>query len=79
MPYARVLSIRDLATGKDVPVAENLTTPCVLPLPPGRYRVALSCPELGRAVEREIQVASAAPTLLSEPFLSPMALASTLR
>jgi serine/threonine-protein kinase len=79
MPYARVLSIRDLATGKDVSVAENLTTPCVLPLAPGRYRVALSCPELGRTVEREIQVASAAPTLLSEPFLSPTALASTLR
>lgn len=79
MPFARVVAIRNLLTGRDVPVEAALTTPCVVPLEPGRYRVSLLCPELGRNVEREVQVASAAPTLLSEPFLSPTALAESLR
>jgi serine/threonine protein kinase len=79
MPYAHVVSIRDLLTGRDVPVEASLTTPCVVPLEQGRYRVTLSCPQLGRTVEREVQVVSALPTLLSEPFLSPTALAESFR
>jgi serine/threonine-protein kinase len=42
MPWARVVSIRDEAAQKDVPVSSELTTPLLIELPPARYRVTLA-------------------------------------
>jgi hypothetical protein len=80
-PYARVESVTDLKSGRGLPLASSAETPYLMPVvPPGRYRVVLSCPSLdGRRVEREVSVSAGQPALVAEAFLSPEALAETLR
>ncbi len=80
-PYARVVSITDTRTGLQVPLDPGATTPLALaPLPPGLYRVVLTCPALdGKSVEREVTVTPGEPALLAEPFLEPEALLERLR
>lgn len=53
LPWGRVQSVVDDATGQPVPVARGLTTPVLIELPPGRYRVELASgvgPETRRLV-----------------------------
>jgi len=80
LPYARVVSLVDAGSGNSVPLPANATTPLLLTdLAPGRYRVVLLGPgPEGRTVERAVSVASGATVLLSEPFMTPGALADSL-
>ena len=80
-PFARVVSITEVSTGRPVALEAGATTPLLLsPLPPGDYRVVLSCPALkGKSVTRTVAVSPTGRTLLNEPFLSPEALLETLR
>jgi serine/threonine protein kinase len=80
-PWARVVSIVDVATGRPLPLAEGTETPCVLEsVAPGTYRVLLSSPPAGqKSVEKTVTVAPGATALLSEAFLSTAALVDSLR
>lgn len=80
-PYARVVSVSNVSTGKGVPLSDGATTPYVLTgLAPGTYRVLLSCPGLDeRTLEEVVQVSPGASALLARSFLPPSALVETLR
>ena len=80
-PWARVVSIVDVATGRPLPLADGTETPCVLEsVAPGTYRVLLSSPAAGqKSVEKTVTVSPGATALLSEAFLSTTALVDSLR
>ncbi len=80
-PWARVVSIVDVATGRPLPLADGTATPCVLEsVAPGTYRVLLSSPPAGqKSVEKTVTVEPGATALLSEAFLSTAALVDSLR
>jgi hypothetical protein len=79
-PFARIVSITELSSGRSVPLEKDATTPrLVSPLVPGSYRVVLTCPSLEQTVSRDISVPKGRPVLVSESFLSPVALLETLR
>ena len=80
-PWARVVSIVDVATGRPLPLADGTETPCVLEsVAPGTYRVLLSSPPAGqKSVEKTVTVAPGGTAFLSEAFLSNAALVDSLR
>jgi len=80
-PWARVISVTDIATDRRLPVPEETVTPCLVePVEPGTYRIVLMCPEAGeKRVERLVTVTPGETVLVSEPFSSATVLAGTLR
>jgi hypothetical protein len=60
MPWARVASITDLSTNQKIPLAEGLTTPALLEVPPGRYSVELVEGSSGSARSVEMTVVAEA-------------------
>lgn len=61
-PWARVDSIIRADSGEPISVEENLTTPCVVSLPPGRYRVRVSNPYFNEPLEFEVSVTAGEPS-----------------
>jgi serine/threonine protein kinase len=80
-PWARVVSIVDVASGRPLPLADGTETPCVVEsVAPGTYRVLLMCPQAGqKRVEKTVTVAPGGTALLTEAFLSTGALVDSLR
>ena len=80
-PWARVVSVTDIATDRRLPVPEETVTPCVVePVEPGTYRIVLTCPQAGeKRVERVVTVTPGETVLVSEPFTAATVLAGTLR
>jgi serine/threonine protein kinase len=80
-PWARVVSISDIATDRRLSLPEGTVTPClVTPVEPGTYRVVLLCPQAGqKQTERLVTVTPGETVLVSEPFSAATALAGTLR
>jgi len=56
-PWARIESITEMGSGRSIPLEEGLTTPCVVPLAPGRYQVTASNPHFGGPFEFEVSIA----------------------
>ncbi len=64
-PWASVDSITSVDSGEAVPIDGTLTTPCVVPLPPGAYRVRVSNPYFG-SLEIEVSVNEGESSLVSQ-------------
>ena len=80
-PYAEIVSITDVKTGRELPLPPLVTTPYVNDaLLPGTYRVVLRCPgAAGRTAQRDVTIVPGATRLVSESFLSTDALMESLR
>lgn len=65
-PWARVDSIVEAGTAQPVSIDENLSTPCVVPLPPGVYEVRVSNPHLSDSLEFEVLISAGQPSLIFE-------------
>ena len=65
-PWARVDSIVQAGTANPVSIDENLSTPCVVPLPPGVYRVRVSNPHFSDSLEFEVAISAGQPSLIYE-------------
>jgi hypothetical protein len=55
-PWSVIESITSVADGSDVKPATDLTTPCVVTLPPGEYKVRARNAAVGQAFEFTITV-----------------------
>ena len=64
-PWASVDSITSVDSGEALPLDEELVTPCVVPLPPGAYRVRVSNPYFG-PLEFEVRVNEGESSLVSQ-------------
>jgi hypothetical protein len=80
-PFAEVVSITDVKTGRSLPLPPLVTTPYVNDaLLPGTYRVVLRCPAAaGRTAQRDVTIVPGATQLVSESFLSTDALMESLK
>ncbi len=80
-PWARVLSITNVASDRRLPVPDGTVTPCLVePVTPGTYRIVMSCPQAGeRRAERVVTVSPGETVLVSEPFSAAASLAETFR
>ncbi len=80
-PWARVVSITDLAGERPLPLPDGTVTPFLLaPLEPGTYRIVLACPQLSGAVQtRDVTVTPGETVPLAISFLPPATLAERLR
>ena len=56
VPWASVDSITRIDTVEAILIEQNLTTPCVVPMPPGKYRVRVSNPYLQGSLEFEVSI-----------------------
>ena len=56
VPWASVASITRIDTVEALLIEQDLTTPCVVPMPPGRYRVRVSNPYLQGSLEFEVSI-----------------------
>ena len=65
-PWARVDSIVQAGTAQPVSIDENLSTPCVVPLPPGVYKVRVSNPHVRDSLEFEVSISAGQPSLIYE-------------
>jgi serine/threonine protein kinase len=55
-PWGRVTSVRNLDNGQSVEIGQDLVTPAVLDLAPGRYEITLSNPEYARPITRTVSL-----------------------
>ena len=56
VPWASVDSITRVDTAEALLIEQDLTTPCVVPMPPGRYRVRVSNPYFQGSLEFEVSI-----------------------
>ena len=56
VPWARVDSITRVDTADPLLIEQDLTTPCVVPMPPGKYRVRVSNPYFQGSLEFEVSI-----------------------
>ncbi len=56
VPWANVDSITRVDTVEAIPIEEDLTTPCVVSMPPGQYRVRVSNPYFQGSLEFEVSI-----------------------
>jgi len=56
VPWASVDSITRVDTVEALLIEQDLTTPCVVPMPPGKYRVRVSNPYLQGSLEFEVNI-----------------------
>ncbi|MGE5346628.1 MAG: serine/threonine-protein kinase [Acidithiobacillales bacterium] len=80
-PWARIVSITNVAGERAIPLPPEAATPFLTaPLPPGTYRVLLSCPQLsGRRTERTVTVNSGETVPVAVSYLPSSDLADRLR
>ena len=64
-PWASVDSITSVDSGETLQIEEELITPCVVPLPPGAYRVRVSNPYFG-PLEFEVNVSEGESSLVNQ-------------
>ncbi len=55
-PWANVDSITRLDSDQAISIDQNLSTPCVVQMPPGRYRVRVSNPHFNGTLEFEVNI-----------------------
>lgn len=80
IPWATVVSVVDVASGRAVPLRDPAETPLLVPVPPGRYRVTLAEPPPGSArLEREVVADAGAPALVAHSFRPVEELVEALR
>jgi len=56
VPWAKVDSITRVDTVEAILIEQDLTTPCVVPMPPGKYRVRVSNPYFQGSLEFEVSI-----------------------
>ena len=56
VPWANVDSISRIDTVEAILIEQDLTTPCVVPMPPGKYRVRVSNPYFQGSLEFEVNI-----------------------
>jgi hypothetical protein len=80
-PWARIVSITDIARDKPLPLPEGAVTPFLAAtVPPGTYRVVLSCPQLSELrLERLVKVTAGETVPLAVSFLPPGKLVERFR
>jgi serine/threonine protein kinase len=80
-PWARVVSITDIAGERAVPLPAGAQTPFLTaPLAPGTYRVVLSCPQLSeQRLERTVTVTPDETVQVAVSYLPAAALVERLR
>jgi len=64
VPWASVDSITRIDTVEALLIEQDLTTPCVVPMPPGRYRVRVSNPYLQGSLEFEVSITAGQPSVI---------------
>lgn len=81
LPWARVVSITDVASARPLPLPDGTETPFLLPnLEPGTYRIVLSCPQLpGAKQTRDVTVTPGETVPVAISFLPAATLAERLR
>ncbi len=81
IPWARVVSITDLADERPLPLPDGTVTPFLLtPLEPGTYRIVLACPQLSGAQQtRDVKVTPGETVPIAISFLPASTLAERLR
>ena len=55
-PWANVDSMTRVDNDQAISIAQDLSTPCVVQLPPGRYRVRVSNPHFNGPLEFEVRI-----------------------
>lgn len=78
VPWARVEAIVDETTGRRIPVADDLTTPVSLEMPPGRYRVEIVSGTQHERRSVAIDVKAGGTTSVNEGFGDPRDLLALL-
>ena len=80
-PWARIVSITDIARDKPLPLLDGAVTPYLAAaVPPGTYRVVFSCPQLSELrLERLVTVGAGETVPLAVSFLPAAALAERFR
>ena len=64
VPWANVDSITRVDTVEAILIDHGLTTPCVLSIPPGQYRVQVSNPYFQGSLEFEVSIVSGEPSVI---------------
>ncbi|MEO6326195.1 MAG: serine/threonine-protein kinase, partial [Thermoanaerobaculia bacterium] len=79
-PFAEVVSITDVKTGRVLPLPPIVTTPYVNDaMLPGTYRIVLRCAAAGRTVQRDVTIVPGSSRLVTEAFLTTDALMESLK
>ncbi|MFQ5930178.1 MAG: protein kinase [Acidobacteriota bacterium] len=63
-PWANVESIRRLNSVYAISIDQDLSTPCVVPMPGGRYRVRVSNPHFNETLEFEVTIVPGQPSVV---------------
>jgi len=64
VPWANVDSITRIDTVEAILIEQDLTTPCVVPMPPGKYRVQVSNPYFQGSLEFEVSITAGEPSVI---------------
>jgi serine/threonine-protein kinase len=64
VPWANVDSITRIDTVEAILVEQDLTTPCVVPIPPGKYRIQVSNPYFQGSLEFEVNITAGEPSVI---------------
>ena len=55
-PWANVDSIIRVDSDQEISIDQGLSTPCVVQMPPGRYRIRVSNPHFNGPLEFEVSI-----------------------
>ncbi len=64
VPWANVDSITRIDTVEAILIEQDLTTPCVVPMPPGEYRIQVSNPYFQGSLEFEVHIVAGEPSVI---------------
>jgi len=64
VPWAKVDSITRVDTVEAILIDQDLTTPCVVSMPPGQYRVRVSNPYFQGSLEFEVSIVAGEPSVI---------------
>ena len=67
-PWANVTNIRNLDSGRNVPLKTPIVTPAPIDLAPGRYEVTLWNPAYPKAIVKTVDVKAGLDQTLHVPF-----------
>ncbi len=68
VPWASVDSITRVDTVEEILIEQDLTTPCVVSIPPGQYRSRVSNPYFQGSLEFEVSITSGKASVIHKKF-----------
>ncbi len=70
-PWAEVTSVRNLADGRSLAIAQHLVTPAPFDLPPGKYELTLQNPQFQNPITQTVELKAGQDRLVTVQFADP--------